>query len=221
MNGFQLCTYARFLIDAYGDPKWNDVTILSYVNDGIRSINHLLAAKKSNVILKKATLTTVANTQTYQLNSSGFITDNDYFRVYKLTNPNAAYGLSATLPYPPNPDIPEVMPGEHHVKPYPWFYIYNNYVYLGPTPTEAQSLEFWYFYKLADITLSGTPSWMPETYHNVLSYYAALRMAAQDKQEREQVKADYYEKLQEYMSYVFGNRPNEIQYLPAGDTWNY
>lgn len=221
MNGFAIVNYARFLVDAYADPKWNDVTIIDFVNDGIRSLNNVMMAKKSNKLTKKVTLTTVSGTQNYKLDSTGIIADNDYLAPYKLTNAAAAYGVGATIDYRYRPEILEVVAGEQYTHQYPWYYVYNGYIYLGPTPTDAVALDFWYFYSLPLLTLGATPTWMPEIYHPLLSYFAAVRMTAQDKQTTQEVREDYKEKYQEYMDYIFSSRPNEIQYIPAGDSWNY
>lgn len=219
MNGFSIVNYARFLIDAYGDPKWNDVTIVGYANECVSSINNLLATKKSDQLLKKVTFNTVVGQSDYALTSSGIITANDFFRPYKLVNQTSAYGVSATLEVGNDPEIPQVNPGDFYKVTYPWYYIYDDDLVLGPTPTLVATMEFWYLRKLPTLTLGDTPTWMPEIYHPLLSYYAALRMTSQDKQTTQEIRADYEKKWNEYLDHVFGNRTNEINYIPAGDTW--
>jgi len=217
MNGFQIVNYARFLVDAYGDPKWNDITIIGYADECVRSINNLLATKKSEQLLKKVTFDTVANQSDYAL--STVITANDFLRPYKLVNQSSAYGVSATIEVGSNPEIRQVNAGDFHTQAYPWYYIYNGNIVLGPTPTMVATLEFWYLYSLPRLTLGDTPTWMPEIYHPLLSYYAALRMTSQDKQTTTDIKGDYADKWQEYQDHVFGSRTNEISYTPAGDAW--
>lgn len=219
MNGFNIVNYARFLIDAYGDPKWNDLTILGYANECIYSINNLLATKKSDQLLVKSTFNTVVGQSDYALTSAGIITANDFFRPYKLVNQQSAYGVSATLEVGNDPEIPQTNPGDFHKKAYPWYYIYDGDLVLGPTPTLVAPMEFWYFKKLTAITLGDTPTWMPDIYHPLLSYYAALRMTSQDKQTTAELREDYANKWQEYLDHVFGHRVNTIDYTPAGDTW--
>jgi hypothetical protein len=177
MNGSEMMTDVRYILDEPTAASWTDAELLTYINQAQPLVASMIRGYNEDFFVTSTTLATVANTATIALPT-------DFIAAKRVEWINGDTTLKNPEPLYPIPwqdrgtDWPLYLVNSNSGGR-PYYYSFqgtNLLLYPVPNSSTTNALRLWYEYRLADLTTATTSvSEVPIQYHNIITHFAALQ----------------------------------------------